>query len=97
MKRNFLYSFFAAVTMILAATSCSQEEMIGNETSGNEVEVSFNVDMEGQQASRAIGDGTTAKDLYFGAYLKEGNAYTYLPTLQPTNSPTTGKIQFVDP
>ena len=94
--KKFFYSFFAAATLMFAATSCSQEEMIGNETSGNEVEVSFNVDMEGQQASRAIGDGTTAKDLYFGAYLKEGNAYTYLPTLQPTNSPTTGKIQFVD-
>ena len=66
--KKFFYSFFAAATLMFAATSCSQEEMIGNETSGNEVEVSFNVDMEGQQASRAIGDGLTVDEVVMAVY-----------------------------
>lgn len=70
--KKFFYSFFAAVGLMLAATSCSQEEMIENGTSGNDVEVSFNVDMEGPQASRAIGDGLTVDQLIFAVYDKNG-------------------------
>ena len=70
--KKFFYSFFAAVALMLAATSCSQEEMVENGTSGNDVEVSFNVDMEGPQASRAIGDGLTVDQLIFAVYDKNG-------------------------
>lgn len=51
-----------------AVTSCSQEEMIGNEASENEVEVSFNVDMEGQTTSRTIGDGLTVDKVHMAVY-----------------------------
>lgn len=71
MKKLF-YSFFAAAAMLFAATSCSQEEMIENGASGNEVEVSFNVDLEGQTASRTIADGLTVDQLIFAVYDKEG-------------------------
>jgi len=67
MKRSF-YSFLAAVSLMWAVTSCSQEEMIGNEASENEVEVSFNVDMEGQTTSRTIGDGLTVDKVHMAVY-----------------------------
>ena len=51
-----------------AVTSCSQEEMIGNEASENEVEVSFNVNMEGQTTSRTIGDGLTVDKVHMAVY-----------------------------
>lgn len=95
--KKYFKSFFAAAALMFAASSCSQEEMIGNETSGNEVEVAFNLEMEGQTASRAIGDGTTAEYLYFGAYLDNNNDYQYIETLKPRNLPTDGTpIKFVD-
>ena len=100
MKKLF-YSFFAAAAMLTGITSCSQEAVIDDVASDDLVEVTFTTGLEGANESRAIGDGTTAKYLYFGAYLQEKDAnntvtYDYLETLQPTNAPATGKIEFVD-
>ena len=71
--KKFFYSLFAAVATMFAVTSCSQEEIIGNEASGETVEVSFNATMEGQAISRAIGDGLTVDELYFAVYDENGN------------------------
>lgn len=73
MKKLF-YSFFAAAALMLSATSCSQEEMIQNETTtGDEVVATFNLEMEGQTASRAIADGLTVDQLFLAVYDENGN------------------------
>ncbi len=73
------YSFFAAASLMFAATSCSQEEMIQNETTtGDEVEVMFNVEMEGQTASRAIADGLTVDQLIFAVFDENNQEITTL-------------------
>lgn len=101
--KKYFYSLFAAAAMVMGISSCSQEAVIENSaTSDDLVEVTFTTDLEGANASRAIGDGTTAKYLYFGAYLEEQDAnntktYDYLETLKPTNAPADGSpIEFVD-
>lgn len=71
MKKCF-YSLFAAVALMFAATSCSQDELVGNETSGDGMEVSFNLELEGEQASRAIGDGLTVDQLIFAVFDEQG-------------------------
>ena len=93
MKKLF-YSLCAAATMLLATTSCQQDEFESS-AQGNEVDVTFTLQQEGATgaATRAIGDGTTATDLYFAAYNGDGN---YLPDLKPINQPANGHIQFVD-
>ncbi|MBQ8502395.1 MAG: hypothetical protein IJ494_08930, partial [Bacteroides sp.] len=80
--------------MLLATTSCQQDEFESS-AQGNEVDVTFTLQQEGATgaATRAIGDGTTATDLYFAAYNGDGN---YLPDLKPINQPANGHIQFVD-
>ena len=59
MKRFF--SFLAAAAMLFAA-SCA-EDSVGTDN-GNEAQVTFNLGLEGQSATRAIGDGTTVTDMY---------------------------------
>ena len=71
--KMYFYSLMAAAAMMFTVTSCSQEEIIGNEASGETVEVSFNATMEGQAISRAIGDGLTVDELYFAVYDENGN------------------------
>lgn len=71
MKKLF-YSFFAAAALMLSATSCSQEEMIQNETTtGDEVVATFNLEMEGQTASRAIGDGSKVNEVIMAVFNTE--------------------------
>ena len=76
MKKYF--SFIVAVATIFSVTSCSQDEVVGNEASRNEVEVSFNVGMEGQAVSRLIGDGETVDKVYFAVYDEAGNEISNL-------------------
>ena len=101
--KKYFYSLFASAAMVMGISSCSQEAVIENSAASDDlVEVTFTTDLEGANASRAIGDGTTAKYLYFGAYLEEQDAnnaktYDYLETLKPTNAPADGSpIEFVD-
>lgn len=63
--KKFYYSLFAAATMLLA-TSCSQEEDFGQQSSGELT--SFSVKLENATGSRAVGDGTTATKLYYEVY-----------------------------
>ena len=86
--KKFFYSLFAVATMLLATTSCSQDEL-ENVAQGNEVDVTFTLKQEGA-TTRAIGDGTTAKYLYFGAYLDDN----YVETLQPEGYTKDTHVQF---
>ena len=59
------YSLFAAA-MMLAATSCSQEEDFAQSSSTEKV--TFEVNLEGAAQSRTAGDGMTATKLYYEVY-----------------------------
>lgn len=64
--KKFYYSLFAAATMLLATTSCSQEEDFAQQSSGEVT--TFSVSLDGAVGSRAVGDGTTATKLYYEVY-----------------------------
>lgn len=68
--KNF-YSFFAAVAMMFAVTSCSQEQVL-DENSENITEATFNIALEGATDSRVISDGQTVDQLYFAVYDANG-------------------------
>lgn len=87
--KQYFYSLFAATAMLLATASCSQDEL-ENAAQGNEVDVTFTLKQEGNTATRAIGDGTTAKYLYFGAYHDD----KYVETLQPEGYSASTHVQF---
>ena len=65
--KKFYYSLFAAATMMLAVTSCSQEEDFAQ--SSNET-TRFSIQLDGATQSRAAGDGTTVDKLYYAVYSK---------------------------
>ncbi len=66
MKKIF-YSLFALASMAMT-TSCSDELENGTVSNSNEVQVSFNVQLENVTGSRAVGDGKTAKELHYAVY-----------------------------
>jgi len=63
--KKFYYSLFAAASMMLAVTSCSQEEDFVQSSSEM---TTFSVSLNGVTGSRTTGDGTTATKLYYQAY-----------------------------
>ena len=72
MKKMF-YTLFALAAMAMTSTSCSDELENGASANGNEVAVSFKVQLENAVGSRAIGDGTNAKYLAFAVYKEAVN------------------------
>jgi hypothetical protein len=95
MKKYF--SFIVAVATMFSVTCCSQEEVVGNGASGNEVEVMFNATMEGQAVSRAIGDGLTVDQLLFAVYDENGTEISNLRQNDVTvsNLGATVKVRLV--
>lgn len=86
MKKYFIH-FTAIVTMVsmLLTTSCQQvEKPFSN---GKESTVTFTVSTP-EMATRAVGDGTTATDLYYGVYNENGQL---IPAISKTDQPQ--KIQ----
>ena len=67
--KHYFYPAFALATMLLATTSCSQDEGF-NEPVGQVT--NFSVSLQGATATRTIGDGTTATKLYYEVYEKSG-------------------------
>lgn len=63
---------FALASMLLA-TGCSQEEEIVSSASEEKVEASFTLDLGEGVASRTVGDGTKATQLYYGVFDQAGN------------------------
>ncbi len=71
MKKYF--SFIVAVATMFAVTSCSQEEVVGNENNdANYVSASFTVNTPEGMSSRAIGDGTTVNKVVCATFDAEG-------------------------
>lgn len=67
-----------AASLLLAATSCSnEEELIPSGNDGTEVSFTVGVN-EGGVSSRSINDGTTAKYLVVGVYDRYGNELSQL-------------------
>lgn len=66
MKKHWLYSL--AVAAAVGMTACSADEMPGPNLSGQEVTVSFSAAIPAEMNTRAISDGTTAKNLYYAVY-----------------------------
>ena len=67
------YSFFAAVAMMFAVTSCSQEEVAGNENATSEyVSASFNINTPEGMNSRAIGDDIVVDKIVCAVYNANG-------------------------
>ena len=67
--KKLLYSFAAVATMLFAA-GCAQEKFTGG-NDGDLVEVSFNIAMPGEVATKAdafISDGSKATELIFQAF-----------------------------
>ena len=61
---------FTAVFMLLAVTSCSQEEDF---TQSSQQTTSFNISLNGAVGSRAIGKGTYANKLYYEVFMDGGS------------------------
>ena len=68
--KKFLFGMLGAS---LALTSCSTDEPIGNLPDGTSVDVTFTTVLPQSLATRAYGDGTTAKELFYAVYDKDGN------------------------
>lgn len=84
MKKYFIH-FTAIVTMVsmLLTTSCQQvEKPFSN---GKESTVTFTVSTP-EMATRAVGDGTTATNLYYGVYDENGQL---IPAISKTDQPQT--------
>lgn len=75
MKRCF-YSMMAAIVLLLSSACSSDDEL--SRGNGNEALVSFNVELSGGMQTKAISDGTTAKNLTVHVFDENG---TYLKDL----------------
>ena len=75
MMKKFYYSLFAAATMLLATTSCSDESQ-SVPSQSNEM-TTFKVALQGVTGSRTAGDGLTVDKLYYAAYDKAGQKVIY--------------------
>ncbi len=64
MKKKYC-SWFVASMLMLAASSCSQEEVVG---SSSQEMTTFKVSLEGQSQSRAVGEGSLVSKLYYEVY-----------------------------
>ena len=60
------YSLFVASMMLLAGTSCTQDEVI--KSSSSDQMTTFKVSLEGEANSRTAGDGKTVDRLYYEVY-----------------------------
>ena len=77
MKKYF--SFIVAVATMFAVTSCSQEEVIGNENNDADyASASFTINTPEGMNSRAIGDGTTVNKVACAVYDENGDEMTNL-------------------
>lgn len=66
-----LLKFFAAAAMSVLALACAKEQV--GPDGGGLVEATFNVDVPEAIGTKAIADGTTAKELWYQVFDKDGN------------------------
>jgi hypothetical protein len=84
MKKFILFAL-AAATM-LAAGSCQKEKGLKG---GDASEVRFSINLPVDLSTKAIGDGTTATELYYGVFNQEGEYIQSLAQTAPV--PVVGK------
>lgn len=72
--KKFYYSLFAAASMMLAVTSCSQEEDFVQSSSEM---TTFSVQLDGATQSRTAGDGKTVDKLYYAVYNESTGKVVY--------------------
>lgn len=72
--KKFYYSLFAAASMMLAVTSCSQEEDFVQSSSEM---TTFSISLDGATQSRTAGDGKTVDKLYYAVYSESTGEVVY--------------------
>ena len=70
----------SAIAAVILAGSCQKEV---DKATGQMSEATFTVDLPVGLATRAIGDGTTATELYYGVFTEEGEYLQGLAQSQP--------------
>ncbi len=86
-KKQFIAALFA-----LFAASCSEEVEM---TSGNDGMTSFSIDIEGQVATRAVGDASNVNQLAWRVYDASGNCLTTLNGSQTATFPAVVNLDLV--
>ena len=81
---------FALAALAMTNTSC-QDELESAANDANEVAVSFKVQLENAVGSRAVGDGTTAKELQYAVYKVDASGNTIGTNIAALNGETTVK------
>ena len=89
MKKTTALKTLAAAALTILAAGCAKEQLADN---GGQAGVSFTVEVPGAPATRAIGDGTTAKTLYYQVFDEQGNTISGLGA-QTTTFGTDGKVK----
>ena len=93
MNKN-LFKTFAAAAMSVLALACAKEPVTGD---GQTVEATFDVDVPGVMATKAIGDGMTASQLYYQVFDEKSNPIEGLgvQTKKMNSGKTTVTFQLV--
>lgn len=89
-----LFNAFAAAAMAVLALACAKEPVTGD---GQTVEATFDVDVPGVMATKAIGDGMTASQLYYQVFDEKSNPIEGLgvQTKKMNSGKTTVTFQLV--
>ncbi len=89
-----LFNAFAAAAMAVLALACAKEPVTGD---GQTVEATFDVDVPGVMATKAIGDGMTASQLYYQVFDEKSNPIEGLgvQTKKMNSGQTTVTFQLV--
>ena len=85
-----LFNSFAVAAMSVLALACAKEP-VGE---GIEAGVSFSIEVPGSQATKAIGDGETAKKLYYQVFDKDGAAIEGLGVQNTDIAGKTATVKF---
>ena len=89
MRKTTTLKTLAAAALTIMAASCAKEQLADN---GGQSGVSFTVEVPGAPATKAIGDGTTAKALYYQVFDNNGEPISGLG-VQTTTFGTDGKAK----
>lgn len=85
------FKYLAAATLTMLAVSCNKEQ-VTEVPDGQMVDVTFTAALPGEMATKALGDGQTAKTLYVSVYENDAEK-THLGDLDKTATFTDLKTQ----
>lgn len=85
------FKYVAATALTLLAVGCNKEQ-VAEVSDGQMVDVTFTAALPGEMATKAIGDGQTAKNLYVSVYENDADK-THLVGLDKTATFTDLKTQ----